>query len=203
MAEARKKILCIEGDSATAQLIVEEFGERGFDVVVACNGQEGFVTILKGIPDLVLCDVGAPGMSGFDLLELLIAFAPRLERLPRFVLVTATPDRDSELRARRLGVDDYVIKPIDFDILELIIRARLANIATTEIRPKLAVNLNERELETLTWAARGNTSLQIAEKLGVPRRTVDFHLDNARNKLSAANRIDAVIKAALGGLIEP
>jgi DNA-binding NarL/FixJ family response regulator len=101
-----------------------------------------------------------------------------------------------------LGADDYVTKPIDFDILETIIKARLAGVARTEIRPKLA-DLSDREIETLTWVARGKTSTQIAEMLGLAKRTVDFHLDNARTKLGAATRTEAVVKAAFGRLIEP
>jgi DNA-binding NarL/FixJ family response regulator len=202
MAEAPKKILCIENDRKTARLIAEKLGERGLDVIVALNGQEGFVTILKGVPDLVLCEVGVPGLSGFELLELLIGLAPRLGRLPPFVFMTALSDRDNELRARRLGADDYVTKPFDFDILEMIIRARLASNAHPEIRPKPA-ELNDREIEMLTWVARGKTSVQIADMLRLPKRTVDFHLDNARNKLGAVTRTEAAIRAAHLGLIEP
>jgi DNA-binding NarL/FixJ family response regulator len=202
MTEAQKKILCIEDDHETAQLIAEELGERGFDVVIAHDGQEGFVAILKGIPDLVLCDIGVPIISGFELLERLIDLAPRLGGLPPFVFVTALFGRENELRARRLGADDYVTKPIDFDILEMIVRARLAGVARTEIRPKFP-DLNDREIETLTWVARGKTSTQIAEMLGLAKRTVDFHLDNARLKLGAATRTEAAVKAAFGRLINP
>jgi DNA-binding CsgD family transcriptional regulator len=63
--------------------------------------------------------------------------------------------------------------------------------------------LNEREIETLTWVARGKTSAQIAGMIGLCKRTVDFHLDNARIKLGAATRTQAAIKAAIGKLIEP
>jgi DNA-binding NarL/FixJ family response regulator len=202
MVEARKKILYVEDDRETAQLVGEELAERGFDVVVTHDGQEGFVSILKGVPDLVLCDVGLPVMSGFELLERLIEIAPRFGLLPPFIFVTALSDRDNELRARRLGADDYVTKPIDFDILETIIKARLAGVARIDVRPKLT-DLNDREIEILTWVARGRTSAQIAEMIGLAKRTVDFHLDNARNKLGAATRTEAVIKAAFGRLIEP
>ena len=202
MTEVPKKILCIEDDRETAQLIAEELGERGFDVIVAHDGQEGFVAVLKGIPDLVLCDIGVPIMSGFELLERLIELSPRLGGLPPFVFVTALSGRENELRARRLGADDYITKPIDFDILEMIIKARLAGVARTEIRPKFP-DLNDREKETLTWVARGRTSTQIAEMLGLAKRTVDFHLDNARIKLGAATRTEAAVKAAFGRLINP
>lgn len=201
MALAHRKILCVEDDRPTAALIVEELVERGFEVIVAHDGHEGFVSILKSIPDLVLCDVNLPIMSGFEVLERLNALAPRLGHVP-FVFVTAIADRDSELRARRLGADDYITKPIDFDMLDMIINARLAGVARNEMWPKLAM-LNDREIDALTWVARGKTSAEIAGLMGLSKRTVDFHLDNARIKLGATTRTQAAIKAAIGKLIEP
>jgi DNA-binding NarL/FixJ family response regulator len=201
MAEVRRKILCIDDDRAVAAMVAEELTNRGFDVIVAYDGHEGFVAILKLMPDLVLCDISMPIMSGFEVLERLNALAPRLGHIP-FVFLTALADRESELRARRLGADDYVTKPIDFDMLDMIINARLASVARNEMWPKLAM-LSDREIEALTWVARGKTSAEIAGLIGLSKRTVDFHLDNARIKLGATTRTQAAIKAAIGRLIEP
>jgi DNA-binding NarL/FixJ family response regulator len=201
MAEARRKILCIEDDRETAALVVEELADRGFEAIAAHDGHEGFVAILKTMPDLVLCDVNMPIMSGFEVLERLIDIAPRFGRIP-FIFLTAMTDRENELRGRRLGADDYVNKPIDFEMLYTIINARLAGVARNETWPKLIL-LNDREIETLTWVARGKTSAQIAKILDLSKRTIDFHLDNARVKLGAATRTQAAIKAAVGRLIEP
>ncbi len=66
-----------------------------------------------------------------------------------------------------------------------------------------SVALSKREVDALTWAARGKTSIEIAHILGLTKRTIDFHIDNARAKLSATTRTEAVIKAATGRLIEP
>jgi DNA-binding NarL/FixJ family response regulator len=200
MAHARMKVLCVEDDRETAALIAEELVDRGFEVRIAHNGQEGLLAILKDQPDLVLCDISMPIMSGFEVLERLTEIAPQ-GHVP-FVFLTALTDRDNELKGRQLGADDYVTKPIDFDVLTTIINARLAGVARTKLWPKL-VNLNDREIEILTWVARGKTSAQIARKLLLAKRTVDFHVDNARIKLSAATRTEAAIKAAAGGLIEP
>ena len=201
MAHARKNILCIEDNRETANLIAEELIDRGFDVSLAASGQEGLMAIMKATPDLVMCDVSMPGMSGFEVLERLNEIAPRLGRIP-FVFLTALADRDNELKGRRLGADDYVTKPIDFERLVFIINARLAGVARTKLLPKI-VSLNDREVEVLTWVARGKTSAEIARKLRLSKRTVDFHIDNARLKLRAATRTEAVTKAATGGLIEP
>jgi DNA-binding response OmpR family regulator len=201
MASARKKILCIEDDDETAALIAEELVERGYAVSVARDGREGFAAILKNAPDLVLSDISMPVMSGFELLERLIAVAPRFGKMP-FVFLTALTDRDNELKGRQLGADDYVTKPIDFDVLDAIIKARLARVARDEVWPN-QVELNDREIETLTWAARGKTSVEIARLIGLSKRTVDFHIENAREKLGVSTRIQAAVKAATGRLIEP
>ena len=202
MVQARKKrILCIEDDRETAALIEEDLLERGYEVILASDGREGFAAILKQMPDLVLSDISMPVMSGFEVLERLTALAPRFRNMP-FVFLTALSDRENELKGRHLGADDYVTKPIDFDVLATIITARLAGIARMELWPG-RIALNDREVETLTWVARGKTSAEIAHILGLSKRTVDFHIDNARGKLGAATRTEAVIKAADGGLIEP
>jgi DNA-binding NarL/FixJ family response regulator len=196
-----RKILCIEDDRETAALIVEELADRDFAAFAAHDGHEGFVAILKEMPDLVLCDINMPVMTGFDVLERLTDLAPRLGRMP-FIFLTAMTAREDELRGRRLGADDYVTKPIDFERLHMIINARLAGVARNEVWPKLAM-LNDREIDTLTWVARGKTSVQIAEILHLSKRTIDFHLNNARVKLGASTRTQAAIKAAIGRLIEP
>jgi DNA-binding response OmpR family regulator len=201
MPEAPKKILCIEDDRETAALIAEELVDRGFEVTVAHDGREGLAAILKIMPDLVLSDISMPVMSGFELLERLIALAPRFSKMP-FVFLTALTDRENELKGRQLGADDYVTKPIDFDMLATIINARLAGVARSSLWPK-SVALNDREVEVLTWVARGKTSIEVARILDLTKRTIDFHIDNARAKLGAATRTEAVLKAATGRLIEP
>ena len=172
LAKARKKILCIEDDGKIAAQIIRELVNRGFDVSVAQNGSERLNEI-----------------------------TPQLGHVP-FVFLAASADREHELKGRRLGADDYVTKPIDFDLLTTIINARLAGVARTRVWPTLA-KLNDREIAALTWVARGKTSAEIARKLRLTKRTVDFHIDNARNKLGVVTRSQAVAKAASDQLITP
>lgn len=197
-----RKIVSIEDDRETSALIAEELGERfNCPIILAHDGREGLAAILRERPDLVLCDISMPGMTGFDVLEQLSAMAPHHGEIP-FIFLTALADRENELRGRRLGADDYVVKPIDFDILDAIIRARLARLPRRE-EPAEETRLSDREIECLTWAARGKTSAEIAIILGVAKRTIDFHLDSARDKLQVATRIEAAVKAARKRLIEP
>jgi DNA-binding response OmpR family regulator len=197
----RKRILCVEDDCDTASLLCEELIERGFDVDTARDGRAALTAILRDPPDLVLSDVGMPGMSGFELLDRLTSMEPRFERMP-FVFLTALGDHDSEIKGWHLGADDYLTKPVDYDVLAALITARLTRVARNAIWPQ-RVGLREREVETLTWAARGKTFAEIGEILSLSKRTVEFHLENARRKLGVPTRTQALIKAATGHLIQP
>jgi DNA-binding NarL/FixJ family response regulator len=191
MASARRKILCIEDDRDSADVIAAELVKRGFAVTVAHGGEHGLLAILKSTPDLVLCQIDS--MTGFEVLQRLSAIAPPLGRIPFLFLVG--PDKSEPARTRWARTVEYVSKPIDFHQLASIIGVRLASAARTE--------LNHRELQALTWVARGATSADIACKLKLSKRTVDFHVTNARIKLHARTRTEAVIKAATSGLIKP
>jgi DNA-binding NarL/FixJ family response regulator len=157
--------------------------------------------VLRLSPDLVLSDISMPGLSGFDLLTRLTAMEPRFVDMP-FVFLTALGDRETEMRGWHLGADDYITKPVDFDVLAAVIGARLQRVARQDVWPK-SIDLSARERETLTWAARGKTFEEIGEILSLSRRTVEFHLDNARRKLGVATRTQALIKATTGRLIAP
>jgi DNA-binding response OmpR family regulator len=195
------KILCVEDDRETADLIAEDLSDRGYGVTLAHDGREGLEAMLRDPPDLALVDINMPAMSGFELLERVTALAPRFAQMP-FVFLTALCDRETELTAWRLGADDYVTKPVDFEVLGALVAARLRRTPRIDRQP-MRTDLVQRELETLTWAARGKTSAEIATILGLSKRTVDFHIERARGKLGVATRVQAVMKATSGQLINP
>jgi DNA-binding NarL/FixJ family response regulator len=201
MAGNGRKILCIEDSAEMAELIAEDLRERGYAVTVAGDGHAGLTAILKTSPDLVLCDINMPGMTGYDVLQSLSMLAPELKDLP-FIFLTALGDRESELKGRRLGANDYVTKPVDFERLAVIVEARLGQGARFDIWSR-QVGLSPREVECLTWSARGKTSAEIGTILGITKRSVDFHIDNACRKLNVATRTEAAVKAASGHLIDP
>jgi DNA-binding CsgD family transcriptional regulator len=78
----------------------------------------------------------------------------------------------------------------------------LAKVARTEPWSR-QVALTEREIDCLTWAARGKTSTEIAQILAATKRNVDFHIETACRKLNVSTRIQAAVKAASGGIIQP
>ena len=122
---SRPKVLCIEDDAATVELLVEVLEDEGFDPIVAFDGIEG-VRKFGERPNVILCDVDMPHMSGFGVLQELRKSAGQLRNTP-FLFITAYGSRESHLQARRLGCDDFLTKPLDFELLVEIIRGRLAH----------------------------------------------------------------------------
>jgi DNA-binding NarL/FixJ family response regulator len=192
----RPKVLCIEDDSAIVELLVEVLEDEGFETIVAADGVEGIRKFAER-PDIILCDVDMPHMNGFGVLSELRKSAGRLRNAP-FLFITAYSSRESHLQARRLGCDDFLAKPLDFELVVEIIRNRLAQ------HPKqtpVDFELTDRELEALTWVARGKSSTDIAVLMNVSERTVNFHVNNVIRKLGVATRVQAAIRCALLGLI--
>jgi DNA-binding response OmpR family regulator len=109
-------ILCIEDEDEVRRLLVEELSEAGFVVHEAENGRKGLEVIIAKWPDIVICDITMPEMSGTELLAEIQVNHPELSGTP-FIFLTAMADKDSKLEGLRAGADDYLVKPIDFDVL--------------------------------------------------------------------------------------
>lgn len=118
-------ILYIEDEADLRSLVVEELQEFGYETLEAANGVDGLHAILKHKPDLVLCDVTMPKMTGFELLSVLRKEHPEMASMP-FMLLTALSGREDVVAGQKLGADDYLSKPVDFDLLMTTIRSRLA-----------------------------------------------------------------------------
>jgi DNA-binding NarL/FixJ family response regulator len=192
-------LLLIEDDRETLDLLVETLEEAGFTVDTASDGEAGLAAIQRLKPDLVLCDISMPGTSGFDVLERLTATYPRHADIP-LVFLTALADRESVLRGRQLGADDYVTKPVDFEILIEVIKARLHS-GVARARNATTTLLTVRETEVLSWVARGKASGDIAVLMGISERTVNYHVENAMRKLDVSTRAQAVMRATRDGII--
>lgn len=139
-------VLVIDDDPAVRESIAAFLDKRNYRVILAGSGEEAVDYFHSACPDLVLCDVVMPGLSGLDTVKSILKQSPEQ---PIVLLAPAGSYKDV-IRAMRLGVSDYVIKPIaDFEMLELSIannlkRARLVA-ENTSYRRKL--ELINRELE--------------------------------------------------------
>jgi DNA-binding NarL/FixJ family response regulator len=193
-----KRILCIEDDAETMELLVEFLSEEGFAPIVARDGSDG-VRKFSERPDAILCDVDMPNMNGFEVLQALRRSSSQLREIP-FLFITAYGSRDTHLRARRLGCDDFISKPLDFELLIEILRSRLMH----NVKPESPeIELTGREREVLTWVSRGKSSNDISMIIKVSERTVNFHVANVIRKVGVATRVQAAIRCTLLGLIDP
>lgn len=120
-------ILCIEDEEALRRDLAEELQEAGYRVIEAAGGADALAQLDSFRPDLILCDICMPGMDGYDLLQRLQDKAGDYADVP-FIFLTALADRQEVLDGKRRGADDYLVKPVDFDLLLATVDARLRQI---------------------------------------------------------------------------
>lgn len=110
-----RKILYIEDTENNRILVTRRLGRSGFQVVTAEHAQEGLEIAEKELPDLVLMDMGLPGIDGWEATRLLRA-NPKLRHIPVIALTAhaMAGDREKTLAA---GCVDYDTKPFDFSRL--------------------------------------------------------------------------------------
>ena len=110
------RVLVVDDDKSIRRSLEKFLGGEGYDVVAAADGKEA-LRMFAGA-DVVLLDLGLPGMDGFEVLTQLRA-APHP---PPVVVITARDDMHSTVRAIQLGAYEYLVKPIDIDRLRLVVR---------------------------------------------------------------------------------
>ncbi len=121
-------ILCIEDEPSLRDDIAAELGEAGYEVIAASDASEALDRLDRRRPDLILCDIVMPGMDGHALLAHLRTARTDLNHIP-FVFLTALSSREQMIEGRKAGADDYLTKPIDYDLLRALISARLDQVA--------------------------------------------------------------------------
>ena len=114
MSAARVKILVIDGDATSRELMRAALRKAGFDVSLAEDGEAGLRAFLSGTFDMVMLDVDMPGMSGHEVCRTLRAAADPL--LP-IVMVTGKDDVASVEHAYQAGATDFIAKPINWAML--------------------------------------------------------------------------------------
>lgn len=172
-------------DSIATLLSMHGFATRTFD------SGEAFLDKIGPSPSgCVLVDLRMPGLSGLDLQREMKA---RRIDLPA-VFVTGHGDVKSAVEAMKHGAVDFVEKPFEEARLLDAIRRALDSAGTDRLAgagDRLA-NLTEREREVLALVAKGYTSREIGEKLGISGRTVDVHRANLLGKTGARNTADLI-----------
>lgn len=164
-----------------------------------------------GAPDVLLLDIGLPGMDGISALPSLKAAAPET----RIVILTVFDDHDKVFRAVCAGADGYLLKTSTVERIGEAIREvggggasmnpeiarKVLDLFSGKREKHSGPALTDREQEVLRLVVRGMTKKEIAGELDLSRHTVDSHLRNIYQKLHVNNRAGAVAAALREGLV--
>jgi DNA-binding NarL/FixJ family response regulator len=204
---ARKQdlVLVVDDDSDFRALVRTLLERAAFRVEEAVNGEETLAAVERELPRLVLLDVVLPEMSGYEI------YRELRERCgSTFPVIFVSGERTDALDRSTgllLGADDYVVKP--FDPGELIARVRRslrqrgnggASAAAEPFADPGLDDLTPREREVLALLSAGRSTKQIAQELGITRRTLGSHVQHILSKLGVSSRTQAVVLAHRAGL---
>lgn len=169
------KILCIDDEEDLRQDIVEELQDAGYEVLEAANGKEGLQVILNDGPDLVVSDITMPVMDGYELISSLRQNYPKYDDMP-FIFLSALADKENVLKGMKVGSDDYITKPIDFDIL-------LAKVETCLRQANRMLEKKKKEQVLLYKAMQKRQNDQAAEHEDAPKPVRNFVLVGKKGKM--------------------
>jgi DNA-binding NarL/FixJ family response regulator len=185
----------------------------------ASNGEEAVRLTTERNPDVILMDLKMPGMNGIEATHEILKSNPNVGIL----IITMFDDDDSVFAMMRAGARGYILKDADqSELLRAIqsvhsgeaifspsIARRMANYFANP--PKMAgdvspksneafLDLTEREHEILELIAQGQNNAAIANRLSLSIKTVQNYVSNILNKLQAADRVEAMLRAREAGL---
>ncbi len=120
-------ILCIDDETLLREDIVEELEDEGYKVLQASDGHEGLKLILSHRPDLVICDITMPRKNGYELLKEVRGEHGISAEMP-FIFLSALADKEHVVAGLKLGADNFMTKPVDFDVLRVKVKACLRQV---------------------------------------------------------------------------
>jgi len=221
---AGRKVLVIDDDVNTVELVKLYLNRDGYKVATALEGNEALHAAREGHPDLIVLDLMLPGINGLDICRTL-----RAESDVPIIMLTAKTNEEDRLKGLQLGADDYITKPFSPRELAARVRAVLRRLpeesmerGPAEVRhDKLVVNFIKREVVlsgksvSLTpiefkllgvlvrEPGRVFTRAQLIEKaIGYDfegfDRTIDVHILNLRRKLEPDSDHPRYVKTVYG-----
>lgn len=111
MSDQARVVLIIDDDRALLGMLSECFATAGYHAVLASNGFEGLKKIEINVPHIVVLDVNMPELDGMQTCRMIRA-NEKFRRLP-ILMLTGRADIKDMIEARRMGADDYLVKPFD------------------------------------------------------------------------------------------
>lgn len=128
MTEPRKiKILCVEDEQEIRENIADILRDEGFEVFEASNGKYGFESFMQNNPDLVISDIMMPEVDGYALLKLIRENKNIRNNTVPFIFLSALGQKENVIKGVDLSANDYLVKPIDFEMMIAKIKEKTTN----------------------------------------------------------------------------
>ncbi len=121
MTAQKRKILVVEDEAVVRESVKDWLVEDGYDVECVESGEEALEKIKEGEFGVIVLDLRLPGIDGLQVFE----HAKELKAETKGIIITAYPSKETQEKARRLGLLDYLAKPFKVDDLEKTIRGAL------------------------------------------------------------------------------
>lgn len=186
-------------------------GEPGIEVAgVFESAEEALPAIRKAAPDVMLVDIGLPGMSGVELTKSVKSRFPGIEILTH----TVFEDRENVFSAIKAGASGYILKgSTPRELIEALnnvyqggapMSPKIARKVIQEFQDEKASEpylLSMREREIVKEIEKGLSYKEIAERFNISRHTVHTHIKKIYEKLHAKDRQEALLKARKKGII--
>lgn len=203
MAENRRRILVVEDEAPVRELVARHLERKGYEVAQASDAEQVLLRMSRDREpfDLVLSDIHLPGLSGVELLRLLLTHSP----LRPVIMITGDADESLARRALNYGAAGYLLKPFQLFELEAAVQQAVSRLQLVEAAESLARSdasgLPDRgthggviptawlELADRRSSAGGGHGYRVARIGGAIASAVSSHLDpEERNSLDVAAR---------------
>jgi len=142
-----RTILLVDDDALMRRSLAFHVEQAGYKVHTAANAEDALALVRHSPPDLVVLDIGLPGMDGLDALrEIKTKYS-----LP-VIFLTARRRELDEVVGLELGADDYITKPFDVDVLLAHIKAVLRRTSGTSQPEKTRLTVGDLEIDPVSCA---------------------------------------------------
>lgn len=171
------RILVIDDDDLVREQLMGWFEREGYEVAEAADGLAGVEHALAQPPDLIVCDIAMPEMSGYEVLENVRGHS-HTTTMP-FIFLTGQSDKSFVRHGMELGADDYLTKPFTRPEVMAAVRTRLKRRAALE-------DVFTRELEE----AKTQLARMVAHELKTPLISIHMVKDIVERQLGQLNQTD-------------
>jgi len=158
------QILIVDDEKMIYSILAQRLAREGYSCVMANDGREALGHFYRGNFSLIISDIRMPEMNGLELLKNVKAVRPNM----MFIIMTAYPEIDMAVEAIRLGANDFIIKPVDLDLVVFSVKKALE-----QKRMEEEIEVHHKNLEKLVE----ERTTKLREALLVLKKT---HLDSVK-----------------------